>query len=155
MKSIYSVSYAQETDFDEILSVWEASVKATRTFLTEKNILFYRELVRDRILKNLDVYCIRNHRNRILAFSGITAGKIEMLFVLPGQEGKGLGKRLVAHAIRLRKAVRIDVNEQSPVALAFYRRLGFVPYARERQDAQGASFPILHLEFPAGKHISY
>ena len=33
-------------DYDELLAVWEASVRSTHHFLTEENIQFYKPLVR-------------------------------------------------------------------------------------------------------------
>lgn len=37
------------------------------------------------------------------------------------------------------------MNEQNPVATAFYQRMGFRPF---RLDAQGLPFPILHMALP-------
>lgn len=34
-------------DYDELLTVWEASVRSTHHFLTEENIQFYKPLVRN------------------------------------------------------------------------------------------------------------
>ena len=34
-------------DYDELLALWEASVRSTHHFLTEENILFYKPLIRE------------------------------------------------------------------------------------------------------------
>ena len=39
----------------------------------------------------------------------------------------------------------VDVNEQNPQALGFYRHLGFEQVGRSPLDGQGRPFPLLHL----------
>ena len=34
-------------DYDELLTVWEASVRSTHHFLAEKDIQFYKPLIRE------------------------------------------------------------------------------------------------------------
>lgn len=40
----------------------------------------------------------------------------------------------------------VDVNEQNPDALSFYRKRGFSVISRDETDESGRPFPILHLE---------
>lgn len=40
------------------------------------------------------------------------------------------------------------MNEQNPVATAFYQRMGFRTFRRDVLDAQGLPFPILHMALP-------
>jgi ribosomal protein S18 acetylase RimI-like enzyme len=61
---------------------------------------------------------------------------IEQLFVAPGHERRGIGRRLLAYAegyaiARRAPALRIVVEERNPAARAFYRRAGFVPVEAE------------------------
>ena len=39
----------------------------------------------------------------------------------------------------------VDVNEQNPQALAFYKRQGFRIVGRSAQDGQGMPYPLLHM----------
>jgi ribosomal protein S18 acetylase RimI-like enzyme len=60
--------------------------------------------------------------------------KIHKLYVLPGAQGKGFGKALIDHVVRLarrrdQQKLRLDVNYQNR-AVDFYRRLGFQKIAR-------------------------
>ena len=55
-------------DYDELLTVWEASVRSTHHFLTEENIQFYKPLVRNQYFQAVELYIIRNpgRKNRCL-----------------------------------------------------------------------------------------
>ena len=85
-------------DYDEILEVWEASVRHTHHFLTEEHIQFYKPLVRDHYLPAVELFVIRNVSGKIAAFMGLSDELIEMLFVHPDEQGKGYGKRLIEYA---------------------------------------------------------
>ena len=57
-------------DYDELLTVWEASVRSTHHFLTEENIQFYKSLVRNQYFQAVELYIIRNEGGKIAAFMG-------------------------------------------------------------------------------------
>ena len=91
-------------DYDELLTVWEASVRSTHHFLTEENIQFYKPLERNQYFQAVELYIIRNREGKIaafmglsdelIAFMGLSDELIEMLFVHPDEQGKGYGKQL-------------------------------------------------------------
>lgn len=140
------ITTLSEKDFDEIISVWEASVKATHTFLKKEDILFYRNLIRNKYLHQLSLACIRDINGQITAFIGIDNSKIEMLFVRPDKIGEGLGKILVRYAITQHHICEVDVNEQNEQAVAFYQHIGFQAICRSNTDNEGKNYPILHME---------
>ena len=90
-------------DYDELLTVWEASVRSTHHFLTEENIQFYKPLVRNQYFQAVELYIIRNREGKIAAFMGLSDELIEMLFVHPEEQGKGYGKQLIEFAIHNRR----------------------------------------------------
>lgn len=133
-------------DYDELLVLWEASVRSTHHFLTEENILFYKPLIREEYFPAVDLYIIRNREGKIAAFMGLSDELIEMLFVHPDEQGKGHGKRLMEYAIHNKHIYKVDVNEQNEQALQFYLHLGFEVTSRDATDSTGNPFPILHLQ---------
>ncbi len=133
-------------DYDELLALWEASVRSTHHFLTEENILFYKPLIREEYFPAVDLYIIRNREGKIAAFMGLSDELIEMLFVHPDEQGKGHGKRLMEYAIHNKHIYKVDVNEQNEQALQFYLHLGFEVTSRDVTDSTGNPFPILHLQ---------
>lgn len=146
MKQVGSVIRIGTTDdYDEVLNIWEDSVRATHHFLTETDIQDLKALIRNEYLKQVDLF-IYVQQSRTVAFLGILNRKIEMLFVLSSERGKGIGKELVEFAIEKEEADKVDVNEQNESATEFYKKMGFKVVSRDETDGQGNPFPILHME---------
>lgn len=135
-----------ENDYDELLYLWEASVRSTHHFLTEADIEFFKPLIRNQYFSAVDLYVIRNKQNHIAAFMGLSHDLIEMLFVLPEEQGKGYGKCLIKYALQKCDIEKVDVNEQNEQALHFYLKQGFNVTGRDATDALGKPFPILHMQ---------
>lgn len=139
-------------DYDELLTLWEASVRSTHHFLTEENIRFFKPLIREQYFPAVTLYIIRNQEGKIAAFMGLSDELVEMLFVHPGEQGKGYGKLLMNYALHEKNIRKVDVNEQNEQARLFYRHLGFQIISRDETDPTGNPFPILHLQWePAPK----
>lgn len=134
-------------DYDELIQLWEASVRSTHHFLTEDDIQYYKPLIRNEYFRAVELYIIRDRKTeQITAFMGLSDELIEMLFVHPAQQGKGLGKTLLEYAIREKKMQKVNVNEQNTQALHFYQNRGFEVIARDAIDGQGKAYPILHMQ---------
>ncbi len=81
-----------------------------------------------------------------MGFVGVAGDKIDSLFVEPDQHGKGIGRRLVEHALRKGSALSVDVNVQNRGAQAFYRRMGFQEVGRSEVDGTGRPYPLIHMK---------
>lgn len=132
-------------DYIEITEVWEASVRATHTFLTEEDIQYYKPLILNEYLKAVNLFCIFDN-GAIAGFIGLSEDTIEMLFIRPDYRGKGVGKLLLDFAIKEHNVFKVDVNEQNEQAVGFYEYLGFKTVKREPLDPNGKPFPILSME---------
>ena len=92
---------------------------------------------------NVDLYAIAD--NDVYAgFIGLRLDSIEMLFIDCDHRGQGYGSTLIEFAKR-RGATKVDVNEQNPSALNFYKAKGFRVISRDETDDAGRPYPILHL----------
>ena len=139
-------------DFDRLLAVWEAAVRATHHFLTEDDIVFYRPMVRE-YLRQVELAVARDEAGVAVGFAGITpadgsqgtAAKLDMLFVDPARHGKGTGRALVLYAASRHGDLDVDVNEQNTGSAIFYDKCGFKRTSRSPLDEQGRPFPLLHL----------
>ncbi len=131
-------------DYAELTALWEASVRATHTFLTENGIVEIRSELPN-YFNAVTLLALKNNDGQITAFMGTSGNKLEMLFVHPAYFRQGLGKQLLNHAIDKLNITEVDVNEANPGAAEFYRRCGFNQYARSPLDSAGRPFPILHL----------
>lgn len=133
-------------NYDELLTLWEASVRSTHHFLTEEDIQMFKPVIMEEYFPALELYITLNEEGKIAAFIGFIGERIEVLFVHPDDQGKGYGKRLMEYAIHEKHIYKIDVNEQNEKAYGFYRHLGFKVIGRDETDAMGNPFPILHLQ---------
>jgi putative acetyltransferase len=147
------VESAQPRDYPRLLSLWEASVRATHDFLAEEHLQTLKPRLVEEYFPAVALYCAADEQKGIVGFSGVLDGRLEMLFVDPTHRGQGIGSLLVRHAIEQQGVWRVDVNEQNPQALGFYRHRGFVVTDRSAQDAQGWDYPLLHLELPVERRF--
>lgn len=135
----------QPGDHPRMLEVWEASVRATHHFLSEADVAFFRPLVPEAFLQMTELVGVRDEAGEVVGFLGTAEGKIEMLFIDPAWRGKGIGRRLLTHAVEEIGATTVDVNEQNEQAVGFYLRMGFEVEGRSDLDGLGKPFPLLHL----------
>ena len=130
---------------EALVRLWEASVRATHLFLSDREIENIKKYVPD-ALKNISLLIIAENENRQpVAFMGIEQQKLEMLFVAPAERGKGLGKKLICYGIEKYAVNELTVNEQNPLAKGFYEHMGFHVYKRSELDEQGNPYPLLYM----------
>lgn len=146
LKQEGSIQRASTHNFEEILVIWEASVRATHHFLKEEDILFYKPLIRNKYLYAVELFCFKDKHDKILGFLGSSEDKIEMLFIHPSYKEKGIGKALLRYAVETLGIHKVDVNEQNEQALGFYKHFGFTVVGRTELDGMGKPYPILYLE---------
>ena len=142
------IEQADAGDYQALIALWEASVRATHHFLQEADITALKPLILEHYFAAVDLVCARGEEE-IAGFCGVHDGNIEMLFIAPEARGSGVGRLLVAHAIQRQGARRVDVNEQNAQALGFYQHLGFEVTGRSPLDGQGKPYPLLHMALAA------
>lgn len=139
---------AGESEFARLVAVWRSAVLATHHFLSPEDIAYYADRMAREYLRAVDV-TVAVLEGHIVGFSGLTEGRLEMLFVDDEHRGTGIGSLLLDDALRRYPALTLDVNEQNPSALVFYQRNGFVVTGRSDLDGEGRPFPLLHLSAAA------
>ena len=130
-----------------LTDIWEASVRATHTFLTEVDIAALRQYVPDALRAVEHLTVLLDDNVQPAGFCGVDGRRLELLFLHPDMIGKGAGRLLVQHTFDEYQVNEVCVNEQNPTAAAFYRRMGFVVLDhRTELDEQGRPFPLLYLK---------
>ncbi len=132
---------------EQVVTLWEKSVRATHDFLIPSDFEEIKELVKNLDFNALAVFCLV-HQSSVIGFIGVIENKVEMLFLSPDFFGKGLGKKLMNFAIKELNADKVDVNEQNKHAVGFYTKSGFEMYERTKKDVQGRNYPILKMNLP-------
>ena len=124
-----------------LVAVWERSVRATHTFLTDDEINRIKQYAPQAITEVPELVVMYPDSDSSdqtpLAFMGVADGRLEMLFVNPDHREHGVGKQLLEHGIAHHNVSELTVNEQNPQAIGFYQHMGFVTYRRTEQDEEG------------------
>lgn len=144
-----NVSPVNPEDFARVVDVWEASVRATHSFVSEADINTFRPLVRDSLPTIPQLACVRDVHGAVAGFIAVVDGKVEALFLHPDARRQGAGRQLLIHAINTFGATTLDVNEQNPEATAFYKAMGFEVVGRSELDGMGKPYPLLHMRLRA------
>lgn len=129
---------------EQVLKVWESSVRATHDFLIPEDIDFFKAIVVTIDFNQFDVRLALSD-DKVLGFLGVAERKLEMLFLDPESIGKGVGKALTRLAIDELHVTEVDVNEGNTNAVAFYKHFGFEQYDRTPLDSSGKPYPILMM----------
>lgn len=129
----------------QLLMVWEKSVRETHLFLSDAEIENIKQYLPEALNGVPRLIIAMDEEGRSVAFMGIENEVLEMLFITPEQRGKGLGKELLILGIDKYGVKQLTVNEQNPQAKGFYEHLGFRVYKRTDNDEQGNPYPLLYM----------
>lgn len=131
---------------EQLLGVWESSVKATHLFLSESEIEEIKEYVPQALKEIPRLFIAVNEKQLPVGFMGIAKQHLEMLFIAHEERGKGIGKKLLQYGIEKYSVNNLAVNEQNPLAKGFYEHMGFTVYKRTERDEQGNPYPLLYMK---------
>lgn len=144
MATIQPIANRDAQALARLITIWEASVRETHTFLTEADIAALKPEVHSALL-GVPALHGAYQEGVLQGFVGTAGDMIEMLFVDAALRGAGIGKQLLAYATGALGAKRVDVNEQNAQGVGFYQHMGFAVAGRSETDGQGRPFPLLHL----------
>ena len=144
---MYKLDTPNKAEYNTLLEIWESSVRATHHFLKEEDIQFFKKIIQEKdVFSHVELSCVRDLKNNMLGFMGVSGENLEMIFIDAGFIGKGIGKMLLLHAIENLNIRKVDVNEQNESALKFYEHFGFKVISRSELDGTGKPYPILHMQ---------
>ena len=121
--NIYEAQIRTPLLIQNLLTVWEESVRATHLFLSDAEIEQIRKYVLQALNDVAHLIVAEKGQNLPIAFMGVRDGRLEMLFLSPSERGRGLGKQLLQSGIQNYGVLEVTVNEQNPQAAGFYEHL--------------------------------
>ena len=142
---IIEVKKRSQDLIQQLLIVWEASVRVTHLFLSDAEKKKIKKYVAEALNGVGHLLIANDEEGHYVAFMGIENKTLEMLFITPEQRGKGLGRDLLTLGIDKYGVNQLTVNEQNPQAKGFYEHLGFKVYKRTDTDEQGNPYPLLYM----------
>lgn len=128
----------------ELTALWEASVRATHTFLTPEGIAEIRGFV-PQAFRAVAHLVVAERWGRVLGFAGVEGERLEMLFLLPELRGEGLGRALLTFVAETYGVNELTVNEDNHEAVGFYEHMGVKTYKRTDTDEEGRPYPLLYM----------
>lgn len=135
-----------ENLIQELLKVWENSVRATHKFLSNEEILEIKKYVPEALASISHLIIDNDENGNPVAFRGIEENKVEMLFITSDYRGKGIGKKMLSYGIENYGVTNLAVNENNPQAKGFYEHMGFKVYQRNELDDQENPYPVLYMK---------
>ncbi|MEQ9415545.1 MAG: GNAT family N-acetyltransferase [Cyclobacteriaceae bacterium] len=145
----FRIDKYNDTYRQQMLEVWEGSVRATHHFLDPEDIDYYKSIVSKIDFNQFVAFVSLTDENEVLGFLGVADKKLEMIFLKPDCIGKGIGRALTTLAIEKLNVTEVDVNEGNVNAIIFYKSFGFEEYDRTPLDDSGKPYPILKMRLKA------
>lgn len=143
---ILEIKEKDSTLIQNLLNIWESSVKATHLFLSDDEIKNIKQYVPRAILEIPILIVAKNETGNPIGFMGISDKSLEMLFIEDKSRGFGIGKMLLNYGMENYSVNNLTVNEQNPLAQGFYAHMGFTVYKRTELDEQGNAYPLLYMK---------
>ena len=69
----------EKKEYENVVELWESSVRATHHFLKEEDIEYFKPLILNTYLDAVELRCIRNNDKKIVGFLGVADQNLEML----------------------------------------------------------------------------
>ena len=143
---IHKVQERTEQLMEQLLNIWEDSVRATHLFLSDEEIKKIKEYVPQALNGVEHLIIAENESEKLVAFMGVEHERLEMLFLLADERGQGIGRKLLQYGIQNYGIKEVTVNEQNPQAVGFYEHMGFKTYKRTDHDEEGNPYPLLYMK---------
>lgn len=144
--NIIEITNVDDALVDQIVGVWESSVRATHLFLSQEEIEDIKKYVPQAIMEVPHLMVIKDDNDSLMGFMAIAQRRLEMLFIAQEGRGHGYGKYLLQYGISHYSIHDLAVNEQNPLARGFYEHMGFQVYKRTKNDEQGNPYPLLYMK---------
>lgn len=110
---IFEIKERNELILQNLLVIWEDSVKATHLFLSNNEINNIKKYVLP-ALENVPVLLgVKNKDDELVGFMGIGNNVLEMLFLSNKSRGQGIGRIFLDYGIRKYLINELTVNEQN------------------------------------------
>ncbi len=147
----FAIRRSHPGDVARVIDIWRSAVAATHDFLRPEDRAEIDSSA-CAYLATASLWVLVDETDRPMAFSAVTGSNMDALFVAAEAHGRGMGRRLVQHALSLSPSSTLttQVNEGNSQAVAFYLRQGFKPVRRDECDDDGRPYPIIQLAWDGG-----
>lgn len=136
--------YAPKTDLKKLSRIWLDASLIAHSFIGEQTLLEQRKLIEDHYLPNAETW-VACFDDQPCGFISLLEAFIGGIFVSPDRQGRGIGRQLIAHALKLKGELELEVYTDNSQSMAFYKALGFEELSRRPGDDHGSAFENARL----------
>lgn len=138
----------RDEDCDGVLEAWEAASLVATPFLSAEFMAGEREQIRAVWLPKAETW-VYEADGRIAGFVSLIGQEVGAIFAHPDYQGRGIGRALMDHAVRLRDELFLDVFEDNTIGRRFYERYGFQSESKHVHEPTGHA--QLRLSYKPGR----
>lgn len=141
-------AYDAATDLEKLSAIWFAASLEAHPFIGETRLGEQRVLIETVYLPQAETW-VACRDGEPAGFISLLDDFVGGLFIAPGQQGLGIGRRLISHALQNRSELQLEVYTANKQAVAFYQAVGFVELSRRPEDGDGLPFENAHMRLLA------
>lgn len=136
--------YAPIDDLKKLSRIWLDASLLAHPFIGKQRLLEQRALIEEQYLPNAETW-VASIDEEPSGFISLRDTFIGGIFVSPAQQGRGIGRQLIFHALILKGELELEVYTDNRQAVNFYTRLGFRELSRRPHDDDGYAFENARL----------
>lgn len=122
--SLINIRKADIEDFNILSEIWLEASLIAHHFIPETYWKAHKLKMQHVYLPMSEVY-LAEHNQQICGFIALLDNQIAAIFVSPQHQEKGIGTRLIQYAQAIRTELKLNVYQENPKSVQFYKSLGF------------------------------
>lgn len=133
-------------DAATILDIWYQASAVAHPFLDDTFVEYVKTAMRDMYIPNSETW-VYEENNSILGFISMMDNEIGGLFVLPNNQGKGIGTQLVNFIQPHHDSLEVEVFDENSIGRGFYDKYGFKEINKYFHSESNQAVLRLKLDF--------
>ena len=134
----------EAADLPRLSSIWFDASQQAHPFLGATRLRKQQTLIENIYLPNSETW-VACEAGEPIGFISLLDASIGGLFIEPKLQSGGVGRALIAHALKLKGELSLEVYADNIKAFAFYQRLGFEEITRRSEDDEGLPFENIQM----------
>lgn len=122
--SLINIRKADIEDFNILSEIWLEASLIAHHFIPEAYWKSHKLKMQHVYLPMSEVY-LAEHNQQICGFIALLDTQIAAIFVSPQHQEKGIGTRLIQYAQAIRTELKLNVYQENPKSVQFYKSLSF------------------------------